>query len=130
MSFFKRNDPTAPAARRAAAGGPPGGSPYERLPADNGSHPSLQAQPGLPPRRSPVPPAQPDFSTPYHAQQRSQPSSQDYGRGLGAGGSPYDQYQNQRKPSYGYPSEKAEYQPQQSPQRGMHAPSAGSGRGM
>ena len=124
MSFFKRNDPTAPAARRAATGSAPVGSPYERLPAD-GSYTSPQTQPGLPPRRSPAPPSQPDFSTPYHGQQRSQPSSQDLGRGSGAPGGGYDQ--DQRKPAYGYPSEKAEYRPQQPTGRGQPT---GSGRGM
>ncbi|KAK1921264.1 putative vesicular-fusion protein sec18 [Papiliotrema laurentii] len=91
MSFFKRNDPNAPAVRRAAQGG--GSNPYERLPADNASNTSLQpqSQPNLPPRRSPLP--QPDFSTP------PPPSSR-----------PPQGYDPPRQQ---YPSEKAEYRKQQ-----------------
>jgi len=127
MSFFKRNDPSAPAARRAGQqGGAP--SPYERLPADNSSYSSLpppsQQQPGLPPRRSPAPPSQPDYS-------QAQPQS--YGGQGGYGGQQPQDYGRGGQGGYGggYPSEKAEYRPQQaSPQRGMHGVSTGSGRGV
>jgi vesicle-fusing ATPase len=97
MSFFKRNDPNAPAARRGPSGGGASPSPYERLPADNQSYSSTPRQPSpqppQPPRR--VPPPQ-DFS---------QPRS-DYGQPPPRQQQPQDGYDR------GY-QEKAEYRPQQ-----------------
>ncbi len=131
-SFFKRSDPSAPQARRAAQGGL--ASPYERLPADNLSQSSLpppQQQPGLPPRRNPVP-AQPDnaggasYGSPARQPQQPLPpqrSSGGYDGGYGGGGDHY--------------GEKAEYRPvqpqlQPTPQapRGYPSQGTGSGRGM
>lgn len=64
MSFFKRNDPNAPAARRTGAqGGGASPSPYERLPADNSSYSSMPRQPSpQPPQLRRVPPPPHDFS--------------------------------------------------------------------
>ncbi|WWD22793.1 hypothetical protein CI109_107287 [Kwoniella shandongensis] len=127
MSFFKRNDPNAPAARRAVPGGAGSQSPYERLPADNGSYSSLPppSQPGLPPRRSPAPPQQQDS----------------YGGGGGGYGSPARQQPPPSQPSLpprggggggyggdGYHNEKAEYRPQP-PQQQRGYPSGGGGGG-
>ncbi|GFZ44719.1 Vesicular-fusion protein SEC18 [Saitozyma sp. JCM 24511] len=125
MSFFKRNDPSAPAARRAAQGAP-AGSPYERLPPDNSSYTSQppQSHPGLPPRRPP-PPQQPDFSAPaaYSSPPRQQAQPQYGGYDPNQGGGDY--------------REKAEYRPARvaTPQRGYpgsgaQGVSTGSGRGV
>ncbi|WWC97459.1 hypothetical protein V866_004339 [Kwoniella sp. B9012] len=138
MSFFKRNDPSAPAARRAGAGGPGGGpagnSPYERLPADNGSYSSL------PPRHSPAPPQQ--QRDPY-GQSEGQP--QGYGYGSPQRGQqqqpplpPRNPPSSQQGPGgyEGYYQEKAEYRPTQpqqpqTQQRGYQQQSSGGGgRGM
>ncbi|WVQ83903.1 hypothetical protein IAT38_006047 [Cryptococcus sp. DSM 104549] len=118
MSFFKRNDPNAPAARRAGTpSGGGGGAPYERVP-DNSSYSTLGApsqQPGLPPRRSPA------------------PQADSYGGG-GGYGSPVRQAQQPALPprNTGYPSEKAqqEYRPQpQQPQHGGYQGGGGQTRG-
>lgn len=122
MSFFKRNDPAAPAARRA--GGTASPSSYERLPADNAPY---QSQPSQAP-----PPSMPS--------RRPAPPQEDYSAGGGYGNS------NRQQPplppragdGYGqYPSEKAEYRPAQSGggHRGYggpapHGVSTGSGRGV
>jgi hypothetical protein len=114
MSFFKRNDPNAPAARRAANSG--GTGPYERLPVES-AH-----QPNLPPRRSPAPPTQPDFSTPYQPQRPpQQPAAQhpSYGRGIQPQTNAYDAYHSQD-----YPTEKSEHR---SPARGMQGSASGRG---
>jgi len=115
MSFFKRNDPSAPAARRA--GGTASPSPYERLPADNYSS-QPQPPPAMPARR-PAPPSDDYSSAGYGG--RPQPPLPPRGDG-GYGG------------SQGYPNEKAEYRPAQSGgQRGYGAPqgvSTGTGRGV
>ncbi|WRT63317.1 uncharacterized protein IL334_000222 [Kwoniella shivajii] len=137
MSFFKRNDPSAPAARRAGGPGSTGvggnQSPYERLPADNNSYSS---QPSLPPRQSPAPPQPPSQRDPYGNQGQQ-----------GGYGTPQRQPQQQQQPPLpprggagggdGYYAEKAEYRPQQqqpsTPQRGypqqQHQGGGGGGGG-
>ncbi|KAK8844660.1 hypothetical protein IAR55_006507 [Kwoniella newhampshirensis] len=123
MSFFKRNDPNAPAARRAVPAGAGPQSPYERLPADNGSYSSLPppSQPGLPPRRSPAPPQQDPYGGNYGSPARqapppSQPALPPRGGGGGYGGD-------------GYHSEKAEYRPQQPQPPQQRGYPAGGGQG-
>ncbi|WVR03176.1 hypothetical protein IAU60_000167 [Kwoniella sp. DSM 27419] len=145
MSFFKRNDPSAPAARRAGAAGaapgaPANNSPYERLPADNNS---FSSQPSLPPRRDP-PPQQ--YQGQPQQQYQGQPQSRDpygaaAGGGAGAGyGSPARQAAQPPLPprggagGEGYYTEKAEYRPQppaqgQGQQR-VPVQGGGAGRGV
>ncbi|KAL7420309.1 transport between ER and Golgi ATPase protein [Cryptotrichosporon argae] len=61
MSFFKRNDPSAPAARRAGAtGGTAGSAAYERLPDPGGYATPPPRDYGQPPARQ-APPQQPGY---------------------------------------------------------------------
>lgn len=146
MSFFKRNDPGAPAARRSGAAG--GQASYDRHPADTGSYTSLPGaaqQPLLPQRRAPPP--QEYSNSSQGSPQRVPPPQQ------------YPDYNSRSTGEDGNPREKAEYRPSQSqaplPSRGhtaqggssypgqavmqggynpqgggMHGVSTGSGRGV
>ncbi|KAK4687823.1 vesicle-fusing ATPase, partial [Tremellales sp. Uapishka_1] len=142
MSFFKRNDPSAPAARKAGQSGavPSSSSSYERLPPDSYSQqppsnysqqpPSNYSQ--QPPSGRRVPPPQDSYESahspaPTARQQPPLPPRGGYAQSSGGvfGGQEV------------YPSEKAEYRPQQ-PQAaprtygGQQGPrvSTGSGRGV
>ncbi|KAI9634251.1 putative vesicular-fusion protein sec18 [Dioszegia hungarica] len=105
MSFFKRNDPAAPAARRAG-GAPPPNSQYERLPPDQGSYA---------PQQAPTPPRRPQPPSEYAAPPQSRPNEQRY--------QPQPSEQRYQQDPY---QEKADYRsaPQSRSQGG------GSGRGM
>lgn len=121
MSFFKRSDPNAPAARRAAQGSP---APYQRVP-DNASYSSL------PPPTQQVPPLR----------QSPLPSQDPYGRASGIGGgygAPAQQVAQPTHPNLGprgasHYSEKSqnEYGYQSQPQKGYPQLSqGGTGRGV
>ncbi|BEI82591.1 hypothetical protein CcaverHIS002_0304590 [Cutaneotrichosporon cavernicola] len=119
MSFFKRNDPNAPAARRA------GGGPYDRVPSEAGSSASF------PPSRSPAPPSgfggQPQPSPRYGEQYGGQQGGYG-GQHGGYGGGNQGAYTPpapppQRHDHYGYPEEKVEYRAPAPPQQRALPPS-------
>ncbi|OXG79077.1 vesicle-fusing ATPase [Cryptococcus neoformans A2-102-5] len=121
MSFFKRSDPNAPTARRAAQGSP---APYQRVP-DNASYSSLPppTQQAPPPRQSPLPSRDPygraggiggGHGTPAH--QLAQPTH------LGLGPRSASHYSEKSQNEYGYQSQPQRGYPQQS--------QGGTGRGV
>ncbi|CAD6580525.1 MAG: transport between ER and Golgi ATPase protein, partial [Tremellales sp. Tagirdzhanova-0007] len=133
MSFFKRNDPSAPASRRAAQGGGGGTSaPYERLPAEHSSQPSIpspQYQSGPPPRRNPVP-AYSDTYDNHISPVRQVPSAQNAPSQprMSEGYDDYRQEKTEYRPVQSQPSQPSRGYP--GPRDDAHGLSAGTGRGL